>query len=106
MPEAHSTTNTPGAANTTRSCSLRGMNADTPNCPMPGPPQIADHGNARHEPRMRPSYRVKRADWKGLGCENHQCPLRVISRHRKGSTECPLYPQKRTWISTAVMSAL
>src|SRR5215469_16680432 len=37
MPEAHSTTNTPGAANTTRSCSLRGMNADTPNCPMPGP---------------------------------------------------------------------
>jgi hypothetical protein len=28
------------------------------------------------------------------------------SRHRGISTQCPLYPRKRTWISTAVMSAL
>ena len=34
-------------------------------------PRVADHGYARHEPRMRPSYSVKRADWKGLGCEKH-----------------------------------
>ena len=69
-------------------------------------PRVADHGYARLEPRMRPSYRVKRADWKGLGCENHQCPLWVKSRHRKGSAECPLYPQKRTSAECVGMSAL
>src|SRR5262249_4924676 len=35
-----------------------------------------------------------------------QCPLWVKSRHRSASASCPLYPQKRTWISRAVMSAL
>src|SRR5262249_54396007 len=35
-----------------------------------------------------------------------QCPLWVISGHRFGWTRCPLYPQKQTWISWAVMSAL
>src|SRR5262249_18532941 len=34
------------------------------------------------------------------------CPLWVNSGHRGKLEECPLYPQKRTLISTAVMSAL
>src|SRR5262249_51856945 len=33
-------------------------------------------------------------------------PLWVKSRHSAEFEQCPLYPQKRTWISTAVMSAL
>src|SRR5262249_27485845 len=32
----------------------------------------------------------------GHGNSIVKCPLWVKSRHRKGSTECPLYPQKRT----------
>ena len=32
--------------------------------------------------------------------------LWVKSGHQRMSASCPLYPQKRTWISTAVMSAL
>src|SRR5215831_17866104 len=35
-----------------------------------------------------------------------QCPLWVKSRHRKGSVECPLYPQKRTLGLSRGMSAL
>src|SRR5262249_39634634 len=35
-----------------------------------------------------------------------QCPLWVKSRHCKGSTECPLCPQKRTSIERVRMSAL
>ena len=35
-----------------------------------------------------------------------ECPLWVISGHSAHSVRCPLYPQKRTWISAAVMSAL
>src|SRR5215475_3935974 len=30
---------------------------------------------------------------------------RVKSRHPKGSAECPLYPQKRTFVSAVVISA-
>jgi|SRR6516164_3827944 len=35
-----------------------------------------------------------------------QCPLWVRSRHRKGSAECLLHPQKRTLELTRMMSAL
>jgi hypothetical protein len=34
------------------------------------------------------------------------CPLWVISEHSGISASCPLYPRKRTWISTTMMSAL
>jgi len=34
-----------------------------------------------------------------------RCPLWVKSGHSAMFEQCPLYPQKRTWISTAVMSA-
>ena len=37
---------------------------------------------------------------------SRSCPLWVKSGHWGTSERCPLYPQKRTWISTAVMSAL
>jgi hypothetical protein len=36
----------------------------------------------------------------------HRCPLWVKSGHRIRSASCPLYPQKRTWIGTVLMSAL
>src|SRR5262249_5296741 len=29
---------------------------------------------------------------------SRSCPLWVKSGHRNGSVECPLYPQKRTWV--------
>ena len=35
-----------------------------------------------------------------------RCPLWVKSRHRRTSNQCPLYPQKRTSMSTIAMSAL
>ena len=35
-----------------------------------------------------------------------QCPLWVKSRHERTFRQCPLYPQKRTSITTVVMSAL
>src|SRR5262249_50328939 len=35
-----------------------------------------------------------------------QCPLWVKSGHGSAFTRCPLYPQKRTWFSAVVMSAL
>jgi hypothetical protein len=31
---------------------------------------------------------------------DRQCPLWVKSRHRNSSNQCPLYPQKRTWIQS------
>src|SRR5215472_5670386 len=34
------------------------------------------------------------------------CPLWVKSGHGSAFTRCPLYPQKRTWFSAVVMSAL
>ena len=37
---------------------------------------------------------------------SRSCPLWVISGHRKGSAECPLYPQKRTLIERVRMCAL
>jgi len=37
---------------------------------------------------------------------SHPYPLWVKSRHRKGSAECPLYPQKRTLELSRAMSAL
>jgi hypothetical protein len=37
---------------------------------------------------------------------SRRCPLWVKSRHCGISNQCPLYPQKRTWLSTVVMSAL
>src|SRR5262249_9105250 len=35
-----------------------------------------------------------------------RCPLWVKSGHRIRPASCPFYPQKRTWVSTIVMSAL
>jgi len=35
-----------------------------------------------------------------------RCPLWVKSRHRKGSAECPLYPQKRTFANTIGVSTV
>src|SRR5215470_2277739 len=35
-----------------------------------------------------------------------KCPLWVKSRHRGISNECPLYPQKRTFVTATGMSAL
>ena len=37
---------------------------------------------------------------------SRECPLWVKSRHRRGSAECPLYPQKQTLIERVGMSAL
>src|SRR5262249_48900503 len=39
------------------------------------------------------------------GFQLGRCPLWVQSRHQPMSAQCPLYPRKRTWFSTAVMSA-
>jgi hypothetical protein len=36
---------------------------------------------------------------------SQECPLWVISRHRSGDQRCPLYPQKRTFVSAGGMSA-
>jgi len=35
-----------------------------------------------------------------------RCPLWVKSKHRGTSNQCLLYPQKRTWSGTVMMSAL
>src|SRR6516225_10997297 len=35
-----------------------------------------------------------------------RCPLWVKSRHSTTADQCPLYPQKRTFVSAVVMSAL
>jgi hypothetical protein len=37
---------------------------------------------------------------------SRSCPLRVKSRHRGTSTQCPLYPRKRTLKLSLEMSAL
>src|SRR5262249_30341243 len=46
----------------------------------------------------------------GSGCKatilSRRCPLWVKSRHQGATRSCPLYPQKRTWITAVVMSAL
>jgi hypothetical protein len=34
------------------------------------------------------------------------CPLWVKSRHRSASSQCPLFPQKRTLVGESWMSAL
>src|SRR5215471_14146106 len=49
------------------------------------------------------TYLFKLAHLSGL--ERCPCPLWVKSRHRKGSAECPLYPQKRTSELSRGMSA-
>jgi hypothetical protein len=40
------------------------------------------------------------------GKGGNQCPLWVKSRHRGISNQCPLYPQKRTFIGAIGTSAL
>ena len=52
------------------------------------------------------SVPVQNRQISGLCCSvvtHGECPLWVKSRHCKGSTECPLYPQKRTWELSRVM---
>jgi hypothetical protein len=41
----------------------------------------------------------------GQSCGTSTCPLWLRSRHRSKSSQCPLYPQKRTLIERSGMSA-
>src|SRR6478672_8656034 len=45
-----------------------------------------------------------RAGWEARGGSSSSCPLRVISRHNDPFESCPLYPQKRTFVSAGWMS--
>jgi len=67
--------------------------------PRPLPPWIpAVFCPASRAPgRARWGYHISE---RKLGC------VKVISGHGKKSWPCPLYPQKRTWFSAFVMSAL
>src|SRR6516164_6970787 len=79
MPEAHSTTNTPGAANTTRSCSLRGMNADTPNCPMPGP-ILGSRITATRDTNQGCGHRIASNERTGRGWAVRTTNVRFVSK--------------------------
>jgi hypothetical protein len=69
-----------------------------------------------HSPACCPCPPKKMAPtpFRGIDCRDklhvasvlHQCGLWVKSRHWAMSSRCPLYPQKRTSIEPAVMSAL
>src|SRR6516164_4068234 len=56
--------------------------------------------------RQKFDFQSHRATLVAAALGSLKCPLWVKSRHRSATGACPLYPQKRTWISTTVMSAL
>jgi len=48
---------------------------------------------------------LERPDDRSIENAATQCPLWVISGHRRRASECPLYPQKRTSAKAVDMSA-